>query len=102
MLEVQLIKFIFRKKGIFNEAIFQSKYFSLNLEQKLRNFPNSFSNLVVFSPTYSGALISETGSLVNHTILRFLNQFLDFPKKMKFQKIRFLRHYGLCRKYLPV
>ena len=65
MLEVQLMKFILRKEGIFNEAIFQSKYFILNLDQKLRNFPKSFSNLVVFSPTYSGALISETESLVN-------------------------------------
>ena len=59
------MKFILRKEGIFNEAIFQSKYFILNLDQKLRNFPKSFSNLVVFSPTYSGALISETESLVN-------------------------------------
>ena len=48
------MKFIFRKKGIFNEAIFQSKYFSLNLEQKLRNFPNSFSDLVVLVPRIQG------------------------------------------------
>ena len=71
MLEVQLMKFILRKEGIFNEAIFQSKYFILNLDQKLRNFPKSFSNLVVFSPTYSGALISETESLVNHRFYGF-------------------------------
>ena len=44
------MKFFLRKEGIFNEAIFQSKYFILNLDQKLRNFPKSFSNLVVFSP----------------------------------------------------
>ena len=71
MLEVQLMKFILRKEGIFNEAIFQSKYFILNLDQKLRNFPKSFSNLVVFSPTYSGALISEAESLVNHRFYGF-------------------------------
>ena len=71
MLEVQLMKFILRKEGIFNEAIFQSKYFILNLDQKLRNFPKSFSNLVVFSPTYSGALISETECLVNHRFYGF-------------------------------
>ena len=65
------MKFILRKEGIFNEAIFQSKYFILNLDQKLRNFPKSFSNLVVFSPTYSGALISEAESLVNHRFYGF-------------------------------
>ena len=71
MLEVQLIEFILRKKEIFNEVIFQSNYFILNLEPKLRNFPKSFSNGVVFSPTYLGALISETGSLVNHKFYGF-------------------------------
>ena len=38
MLEVQLIEFILRKKEIFNEVIFQSNYFILNLEPKLTKF----------------------------------------------------------------
>ena len=102
MLEVQLIKFILRKKGIFTEGIFPSKYFLFNLEPRMQNFPKSFPNLVIFSSSYLGTVISETGSLVNLRILQFFNQFLDFSKKIKFQNIRFLQHYELHRKYLPI
>ena len=97
MLEVQLIKFILRKKGIFTEGIFPSKYFLFNLEPRMQNFPKSFPNLVIFSSSYLGTVISETGSLVN-----LLDNFLDFSKKIKFQNIRFLQHYELHRKYLPI